>query len=78
MRGGILKRLVGQIRGDQFFLQKNLTSKIALSRATNILISGGLYDRISPITDLEKLTESWPGSKLLREKMRQVEPLITG
>jgi hypothetical protein len=42
------------------------------------------------MTDLEKLTESWPGSKLLRvpqghfgyralrETMTQVEPLITG
>ena len=56
----------------------------------NILVTGGLHDRISPITDLEKLTESWPGSKLLRvpqghfgyralrETMTQIEPMIVG
>ena len=33
---------------------------------TKILITGGLYDRISPIADLETLNRRWPGSKLLR------------
>lgn len=53
-----------------------------------ILVAGGLYDRISPIADLETLTEIWPGSKLLRvrqghfgyralrETMAKMEPLI--
>jgi hypothetical protein len=56
----------------------------------NILVTGGLHDRISPLTDLEKLTESWSGSKLLRvpqghfgyralrETMTQIEPMIIG
>lgn len=61
-----------------------------LANPANILLTGGLYDRISPIADLEKLTAVWCGSKLLRvrqghfgyralrETMVQVEPLITG
>jgi len=37
-----------------------------LADPSKILITGGLYDRISPLTDLEALVQRWPGSKLLR------------
>jgi pimeloyl-ACP methyl ester carboxylesterase len=39
---------------------------VPLCNPKSVLITGGLYDRISPIEDLELLTLRWPGSRLLR------------
>jgi hypothetical protein len=62
---------------------------VPLCDPANILITGGLYDRISPIGDLENLTARWQGSKLLRvrqghfgyralrETMAQISPLVS-
>jgi hypothetical protein len=60
-----------------------------LTDPANILITGGLHDRISPLPDLESLVQSWPGSQLLRvpqghfgyralrQTLTQIQPQIT-
>ncbi len=59
-----------------------------LSDHKNIVVTAGLYDRISPLADLENLSARWNGSELLRvrqghfgyralrETMARLEPLI--
>ncbi|MFY8267890.1 MAG: alpha/beta fold hydrolase [Terrimicrobiaceae bacterium] len=61
---------------------------IPLCDTAAIVVTGGLYDRISPIQDLEILTQRWPGSQLLRvpqghfgysalrETVKAIEPWI--
>jgi hypothetical protein len=60
-----------------------------LTDPANILVTGGLYDRISPLPELEHLIQRWPGSNLLRvpqghfgyralrQTLTQIEPQIT-
>jgi len=55
-----------------------------------IVITAGLYDRVSPKEDLELLTARWPGAKLLhvpqghfgyralRETLAEITPFVTG
>ncbi len=55
-----------------------------------IVVTGGVYDRISPITDLEELVARWRGAELLRSRqghfgyralrdtMERVEKLVGG
>ncbi len=62
---------------------------IPLCRAERIIVTGGLYDRVSPMVDLELLTSRWKGSRLLpvkqghfgyralRETLTAVEPFLT-
>ena len=61
---------------------------IPLCRPERIVITAGLYDRISPLAELKLLTSRWKGSRLLRvrqghfgyralrETLREVEPFV--
>ena len=61
---------------------------IPLCRPERILVTGGLYDRVSPLEELRVLTARWKGSRLLkvrqghfgyralRETLAEVEPFL--
>ena len=63
---------------------------IPLCRPERIVVTAGLYDRISPLEELKVLTSRWKGARLLRvrqghfgyralrETLREVEPFIDG
>jgi len=85
-------RAKGHLPGDTKAVQ-HLVSAVEgspLCDPANVIVTAGLYDRVSPIEDLELLTKKWRGSKLLRvpqghfgysalrETMRQVESYIVG
>ena len=62
---------------------------LTLCDTSRILITAGIYDRISPLDDLERLCAHWKGSQLLRvpqghfgyralrETMRKLDPYIS-
>lgn len=41
---------------------------VPLCDPSSIVVTGGIYDRISPMTDLEKLVAHWNGAELVRSR----------
>ena len=83
-------RSLGHARG-QIARHAHLSSPlhgIPLCDPTRIVVTAGMYDRVSPPADLKALTRSWPGSRLLRvrqghfgyralrETLSAVEPFV--
>ena len=85
-------RALGHTRGNVARLE-HLGSPLhgtPLCDHRRIVITAGLYDRVSPKEDLELLTARWSGAKLLhvpqghfgyralRETLAEITPFVTG